>query len=72
MEVYVVNQGRRLRLGRVGAWKTKQMTIPTHLLFGAMMIHFEMESSGPQREARSDDFIVVPGEPIYLVIPDIL
>ncbi len=70
MEIYVVGQSQRVRLGRVGAGKSKQLTIPAHLLSGATPLRFEMESSGPQRDVLSEEFIVAPGEEIILVIPN--
>ncbi len=70
MEIYVVGQSQRVRLGRVGAGKSKQLTIPAHLLSGATPLRFEMESSGPQRNVLSEEFVVAPGEEIILVIPN--
>ncbi len=70
MEIYVVGQSQRVRLGRVGAGKSKQLTIPVHLLTGATPLRFEMESSGPQRSVLSEEFVVAPGEEIILVIPN--
>ncbi len=70
MEIYVVGQSQRVRLGRVGAGKSKQFTIPAHLLFGATPLRFEMESSGPQRDVLTEAFILAPGEEVVLVIPN--
>ena len=70
MEIYVVGQSQRVRLGRVGAGKSKQFTIPAHLLSGATPLRFEMESSGPQRDVLSEAFIIAPGEEIILIIPN--
>ena len=70
MEIYVVGQSQRVRLGRVGAGQSKQLTIPAHLLSGATPLRFEMESSGPQRDVLSEAFILAPGEEIILTIPN--
>ena len=70
MELYVVGQSQRVRLGRVRAGKSRQFTIPAHLLSGATPLRFEMESSGPQRDVLSEEFVVGPGEEVILVIPN--
>ena len=71
MEIYVVGQSQRVRLGRVGAGQSKRFTIPGHLLSGATPLQFLMESSGgAQRDIRSESFVVTPGEGIILVIPN--
>ena len=70
MEIYVVGQSQRVRLGRVGSGKSKQFTIPAHLLSGATPLRLEMESSGPQQDVLSEEFVVAPGEEVILVIPN--
>ncbi len=70
MEIYVLGQSQRVRLGRVGAGNSKQFTIPAHLLSGATPLRFEMESSGAQSNVLSEEFVVAPGEEIILVIPN--
>ena len=70
MEIYVLGQSRRVRLGRVSAGQSKQFTIPAHLLTGATPLRFEMESSGAQRDVFSEAFVVAPGEEVVLVIPN--
>ena len=70
MEVYVVGQSQRVRLGRVGAGKTKLFTIPGHLITGATPLQFVMESSGAQRDVLSERFVVTPGDGVTLVIPN--
>ena len=70
MELYVVGQSQRVRLGRIGTGKTKTFKIPGHLLSGATPLRFVMESSGAQRDVLSEEFIVTPGESIILIIPN--
>ncbi len=70
MEIYVVGQSQRVRLGRIGSGKSKQFTIPAHLLIGATPLRFEMESSGPQRDVLTEEFVLAPGEEVILVIPN--
>ena len=70
MEIYVVGQSQRVRLGRVGSGKSKEFAIPAHLLSGATPLRFVMESSGAQRDVLSESFIVTPGEDLILVIPN--
>jgi hypothetical protein len=70
MEIYVVGQSQRVQLGRVGTGDSKQFTIPAHLLSGATPLRFVMESSGPQRDVLSEEFVVAPGEEVILVIPN--
>ena len=70
MEIYVVGQSRRVRLGRVASGKTQRFTIPVSLLSGATPLRFVMEPSGPERDILSEEFVVVPGEEVILVIPN--
>ena len=70
MEVYVVGQSQRVQLGRVGAGNTRRFTIPAHLISGATPLRFVMESSGPQRDVLTEEFLVAPGDEIILVIPN--
>ena len=70
MEIYVVGQSRRVRLGRVGSGKTKRFTLPGDLLSGATPLRFVMESSGAQRDVLSEEFVVTPGESVILIIPN--
>ncbi len=70
MEVFVVGQSRRVRLGRVASGKTRRFNITASLLSGATPLRFVMESSGPERDVLSEEIIVVPGEEVILVIPN--
>ena len=70
MEIYVVGQSRRVRLGRVASGKTRRFTIPNSLLSGATPLRFVMESSGPERDVFSEEFVVPPGEEVILVLPN--
>ena len=70
MEIYVVGQSQRVRLGRVRTGQTKRFMIPNHLLSGATPLRFVMESSGAQPDILSEDFVVTPGEEVILVIPN--
>jgi hypothetical protein len=69
MEVYVIDQGHRVRLGRVGAGGTKTFTLPAYLADAGTPLRFEMESTGPNPVTRSEVFRVAPGEHLVLVIP---
>ncbi len=70
MEIYVVGQSQRVRLGRVESGQTERFMIPAHLLSGATPLRFVMESSGPQRDVLSEEILVAPGEEVILVIPN--
>ena len=70
MEVEVVGQSRRVRLGRVASGKTQRFSIPASLLSGATPLRFLMEPSNAQQSILSEAFIVTPGEEIILVIPN--
>ncbi len=70
MEIYVVGQSRRVRLGRVASGKTRRFTIPVSLLSGATPLRLVMESSGPEPDVLTEEFVVAPGEEVILVIPN--
>lgn len=70
MEIYVVGQSQRVRLGRVGTGESETFVIPPHLLSGATPLRFIMEASGPAASILSEEFVVVPGETVVLVIPN--
>lgn len=70
MEIFVADQGRRERLGRVASGKTKRFKIPAYLLASGTSIRFEMESSGPTPTVLSELLVIKPGEDIVLVIPN--
>ena len=70
MEIYVIGQSQRVRLGRVGTGKTQRFIIPSHLITGATPLRFTMESSGASPTTLSESFVVAPGEEIILVIPN--
>lgn len=70
MEIFVADQGRRERLGRVASGKTKRFKIPAYLLASGTSIRFEMESSGPTPTVLSESLVIKPGEDVVLVIPN--
>ena len=70
MEIEVVGQSRRVRLGRVASGKTRRFSIPASLLSGATPLRFVMEPSSAEQNILSEAFIVTPGETIILVIPN--
>ena len=70
MEIEVVGQSRRVRLGRVASGQTRRFAIPASLLSGATPLRFVMEPSSAERNVISEEFIVTPGEEVILVIPN--
>lgn len=70
MEVYVLGDAQRVRLGRLRTNETKTFRIPGYLLAGATPLQFSMESGGPSRIILSEEIMVVPGEEVTLVIPN--
>jgi len=70
MEIYVWEQSRRLRLGRVRAGAVKAFTIPGYLTAPGTALRFEMESTGNNPDVFSQAFVVAPGEALILVIPN--
>jgi hypothetical protein len=70
MEVYVLADAQRVRLGRLRTNETKTFRIPGYLLAGATPLQFSMESGGPSRIILSEEIMVVPGEEVTLVIPN--
>lgn len=70
MEIYVWEQSRRLRLGRVRAGAVKSFTVPGYLTAPGTALRFEMESTGNNPDVFSESFVVAPGEALILVIPN--
>lgn len=70
MEIYVVDESRRVRLGRVQSGKQKEFRIPPYLLSSGTSLRFEMESSGPTPTVLTESIVLKPGEDIVLVIPN--
>lgn len=70
MEIFVADQSRRVRLGRVQSGKTKEFRIPPYLLASGTSLRFEMESSGATPTVLSESIVIKPGEDIILIIPN--
>ncbi|MEM6648596.1 MAG: hypothetical protein AAF730_20320 [Bacteroidota bacterium] len=70
MEIYVWEQSRRVRLGRIRAGAVKTFTVPGYLTAPGTELRFEMESAGNNPDVFSQAFVVAPGEALILVIPN--
>jgi hypothetical protein len=67
--IYVARDGHRLRLGQVQAAGTETFLLPESLLLGPTRLRFIADPVGVARAASSQDYLVVPGDQVRLIIP---
>ena len=68
VNVFVLNGGTKLRLGRVGAKRTAQFTIPSGVVSRAREVEFLAESLSGGSPAVSQRIWMAPGERVRLVL----
>jgi len=69
MNIFVLSEGRRVRLGTVTGNTTATFTIPADLVGGAREMRFLADPIGGSSRPVSDDISVLPGDHVSLVIP---
>jgi hypothetical protein len=68
MNVYVVQGGRRTKLGLVNGNSQAKLMLPRSLSHGFQTLRFEMDPVGSNRQRYTMDLTVPPGENIMLTI----
>jgi hypothetical protein len=69
MNVYVLRNSQRIRLGTVTGNTTRQLQIPANMVFGATTLAFLADPIGGTRTPISQEITVQPGDVVRLVIP---
>jgi len=69
MTVYVLEGGRRVRLGTVPGISTRTFEIPERLLFGVSSLRFQVDPIGSDQAPISHEITVTAGDTLRLIIP---
>ena len=69
MNVYVLRNSQRIRLGTVTGNTTRQLQIPSNMVFGATTLAFLADPIGGTRTPISQEITVQPGDVVRLIIP---
>jgi hypothetical protein len=68
INVYLLNSGQRVRLGRISAKRTAQFTLPPGVVPRAREVEFMIESLSGSSAAVSQRLWVAPGELVKLIV----
>lgn len=69
MTIYVLEGGRRVRLGTVTGNSTNRFTLPKYLIRTLTSLRFQADPIGSNRAPVSDEITVSPGDQVTLRIP---
>lgn len=69
MTIYVLEGGRRVRLGLAGGNSQAKFTLPKYLVRSLTSIRFQADPIGSARAPVSDEIMVSPGDQVTLRIP---
>jgi len=69
MTIYVLEGGRRIRLGLANGHSQVRFQIPTYLIRGLTTLRFQADPIGSNITPVSDDITVEPGDEVTLRIP---
>ncbi len=68
MNVYIVHQSQRIRLGMVTGLSTQVFTIPGYIVRGSGQLQFELHPIGGRGNPRTESISVQPGDEVNLII----
>ena len=68
MNIYIVNNGFRTRLGRVTGMSRKLLAIPADAMVGSGTLRFLADPVGRTGQPISNEITVRPGEELLLII----
>src|SRR6266550_3419071 len=68
MNVYIVHQSQRIRLGMVTGLSTQVFTIPGYIVRGSGQLQFELHAIGGRGNPRTESISVQPGDEVNLII----
>ncbi len=69
MTIYVLESGRRVRLGMAGGHSQTRFTLPKYLVRSLTTLRFQADPIGSSRAPVSDEITVSPGDEVTLRIP---
>lgn len=69
MTIYVLEGGRRIRLGLANGNSSTRFVIPKYLIRNLSTLKFQADPIGSQRAPVSDEITVSPGDEVTLRIP---
>jgi hypothetical protein len=68
INVYLINSGQRIRLGRISAKRTARFTVPPGVVPRAREVEFMIESLSGGSPAVSQRLWIAPGELVKLIV----
>ena len=69
MDVYVLREGQRIRLGMVAGLSSQAFTIPADIVRSSPQLRFELHPIGGRGNPRTETISVQPGDEVELTIP---
>lgn len=69
MDIYVLSNGARFRLGMVRGLSTEMFTIPDDIVRMSPQVRFELHPIGGRANPRTETIMVMPGDHLELTIP---
>jgi len=72
MDVYILRESQRIRLGMVGGHSTQVFPIPDDIVRSSPQVRFELHPIGGRANPRSESITVMPGDQVVLTIPPVL
>jgi hypothetical protein len=69
MDIYVLSDGARFRLGMVRGLSTETFTIPDDIVRISPQVRFELHPIGGRANPRTETITVMPGDHLALTIP---
>jgi hypothetical protein len=71
MTIYVIEGGRRVRLGMATGNSSTRFTLPKYLVRQLSVMRFQADPIGSNRAPVSDEITVSPGDEVTLRIPPV-
>jgi len=71
MEIFVLREGQRVRLGMVTGKTTQVFKIPAELVQRAVLLSFELHPISGPANPRTQTIMVRPGDRVELTIPPV-
>jgi len=69
MDVFVLSNGLRMRLGLVSGGHTEVFTLPATVVTGSSQVRFELRPIAGGARPRTETITVMPGDQVVLMIP---
>jgi len=69
MDVFVLRDGQRVRLGMVAGLSSQVFTLPADIVRSSPQLRFELHPIGGRGNPRTETISVQPGDQLELTIP---